>query len=64
MVSRHAGCIGSDQIDYGQLHVGDIFNGLPFPDELQLTLTHNGTKAGPRLDPGQLFTKTTDRYLE
>jgi hypothetical protein len=30
----------------------------------QLTLTHNGAKAGPRLDPGQLFTKTTDHYLE
>jgi hypothetical protein len=34
MISRHEGCIGSDRIDIGQLRVGDIFNGLPFPDEL------------------------------
>jgi SAM-dependent methyltransferase len=29
---KHAGWIGSDLIDYGQDHVGDILDGLPFPD--------------------------------
>jgi SAM-dependent methyltransferase len=29
---KHEGWIGSDLIDYGQEHVGDILDGLPFPD--------------------------------
>jgi predicted SAM-dependent methyltransferase len=29
---KHEGWLGSDQIDYGQEHVGDILSGLPWPD--------------------------------
>jgi predicted SAM-dependent methyltransferase len=29
---KHDGWIGSDKIDYGQEHVGDILDGLPWPD--------------------------------
>jgi predicted SAM-dependent methyltransferase len=29
---KHDGWVGSDLVDYGQEHVGDILDGLPFPD--------------------------------
>jgi predicted SAM-dependent methyltransferase len=29
---KHDGWIGSDKIDYGQEHVGDVLDGLPWPD--------------------------------
>ena len=29
---KHEGWLGSDKIDYGQEHVGDILDGLPFRD--------------------------------
>jgi predicted SAM-dependent methyltransferase len=29
---KHEGWIGFDLVDYGQEHVGDVLDGLPFPD--------------------------------
>jgi hypothetical protein len=42
-------------------YVGSLPTTICWP---QLTLMHNGAKAGPALDPGRLFTKTADNYLK
>ena len=30
---KHGGWVGSDKINFGQEHVGDLLEGLPFPDD-------------------------------
>jgi SAM-dependent methyltransferase len=43
---KHAGWIGSDLIDYGQDHVGDILDGLPFPDyHFDIVAAHHSIQA-------------------
>jgi SAM-dependent methyltransferase len=43
---KHPGWIGSDLVDYGQDHVGDILGGLPFPDyHFDIVAAHHSIQA-------------------